>query len=68
MIRHLVIILVALIGDLTHVRLWLCITGGSCVVALAYFIALPFVLPVWLALMVVGMSGIIGLYWERHAS
>ena len=68
MIRNLAVVLAALIGDFSHGRMWLCIIGSTCIVGLVYFVALPFELPVWPALIVVGASGIIGLYWERRAS
>jgi UPF0716 family protein affecting phage T7 exclusion len=70
MLRHIFVVLAALIGDLgfDHGRLWFCIFVSSSVVALVYFLALPSELSIWPAVLLIGASAVIGLVWERSAS
>jgi hypothetical protein len=72
MIRHLAIAAVALvsslIGDFHYVRLWSCVIGSGGIVALVYLFALPTELPLWPGFVFVGLAGLLGLAWERHAN
>ncbi|MGV8893681.1 MAG: hypothetical protein ACOH2K_12220 [Burkholderiaceae bacterium] len=68
MLTHFFVVLVAIIGGLgfDHGKLWICIFCGCSVVGLVYLLALPTELPIWPAVLVVGISGLIGLSWERR--
>jgi hypothetical protein len=67
MLRHLAVILFALVGDLSGMRLLasIAVTGGA--FALACWIAFPGVLPLELGLGALALGASFGLWWERAA-
>ena len=69
MFRHIVVIVLALFGDPgLLLRVWLSLFLGACLVALGYWLALPEILPIWPAVVVLLVAAVVGIGWERHAS
>ncbi len=48
--------------------MYVSVIGGFCSVAVIYLFALPNELPLWPAVLVVLLSGVVGLVWERQSS
>ena len=69
MLRHLVVVVLALFGDPTYLlRVWLSLMVGGGLVAFGYWFALPETLPIWPALVAIIVAALIGIAWERHAA
>jgi hypothetical protein len=69
MLRHLAVVVLALIGDPTYLfRVWASMLLGLGVVAVSYWLALPTVLPLWPAIVALVVAALVGILWERHAS
>ena len=56
------------LNDWSYARMYVSVIGGFCSVALIYLFALPSELPLWPAVLVVFLSGVVGLWWERQSS
>ena len=69
MLRRLAVTLLALLGDPSYLlRVWICVLLGFGLVALVCWLAFPLVLPLWPAVLVVAVSALIGVVWERYAA
>jgi hypothetical protein len=69
MLKYLVVAVVALIGDPTYLlRVWVSMLLGPGLVAMGYWFALPRVLPIWPAIVVLVIAALVGILWERQAS
>lgn len=56
------------LNDWSYGRMYVSVIGGFCSVAVIYLFALPSELPLWPAVLVVLLSGVVGLVWESHSS
>lgn len=54
--------------DWSYGRIYVSMIGGFCIVALLYLLALPSEPQLWPEVLVVLLSGVVGLLWERHSS
>ena len=68
MLRHLVVALIAWVGDPGISRVQLCAMLGCGFAALVYFWHLPDVLPLWPAFVIVALATVAGLYWDQRCA
>jgi hypothetical protein len=69
MTKLFVFLALALFGDPGHLsRFWIALGLGACSVVLGYWLVLPQVLPLWPALLTLGIAAVVGIAWEIHAS
>jgi len=66
MIRHLVVTLTALAGDLSVSSVQACVLATCALVALTYWLALPLELPLWPAGIAILAGLIVGVVWESR--
>ncbi len=68
MLRALFIVAVSCLGDPSHlIRVWLSVLLGVCLISLGYWLALPYILPAWPAVIVLLFAAVVGVAWELHA-
>lgn len=68
MLRHLVVVVLALFGDPTYLaRVWVSILMGAVLVAMGYWFFFPRVLPMWPGAVAILIAAVVGVAWE-HAS
>lgn len=48
--------------------MYVSVIGGFCIVALLYLLALPRELPLWPAVLIMLISGAVGILWESNIS
>jgi hypothetical protein len=68
MLRHLAVVMLALIGGLGYLRLGLSLAIAVGSVSFVYWLVLPAVLPLWPAMAVVLLAAVLGLVWEHRAA
>lgn len=67
--KYLAVLVLALFGEPTYLaRVWVSLLGGTFLVALGYWLALPQVLPMWPGVVTILVAVGIGVAWEIHAS
>lgn len=54
--------------DWSYGRMYVSVIGGFCIVALLYLLALPRELPLWPAVLIMLISGAVGILWESNIS
>ena len=62
------VVLVPYLDDWSYVRMFVSVICGCCMAALVYFFALPVELPLWPAVFIVFLSGLVGYLWEKRVS
>ena len=68
MLKHLVIALLAFIGDPTYLmRFWISVVLGGCLVAFVYWLV-PGELPMWPGAVVLLLAAATGVAWEYLAA
>lgn len=67
MLRHLVVAIVALIGDLHLTRIWCAIALGTAIILAVYRFAAPNELSFWPGITIMIVSVVLGLCWEHRA-
>jgi len=67
MLRHLVIAIMALVGDAAWSRPVICIAIAAAFLAIVYLLALPVELPEWPIYTVLGVAAAIGFIWDRYS-
>ena len=56
------------LNDWSYGRVYVSVICGFFIVALIYLLALPSELALWPAVLLILLSGVVGLLWERHSS
>lgn len=64
MLRHLLVALVAIVGDLSFLRFFAALAASFTLAVVGYWLVLPRVLPLWPGVIVVLSGAVIGLAWE----
>ncbi|KQW01515.1 hypothetical protein [Rhizobacter sp. Root1221] len=67
MFRHLTVIVLAFIGDLSFGKPMACVALAALVIALAYWSALPTELPLWPAHLVLAVAAVVGFVWQDRS-
>lgn len=67
MLRHLVVAIMASVGDPTWNRQSICIGIAAVLLAIVYLLVLPVELPAWPIYAVLGVAAAIGFIWERRS-
>ncbi len=57
-----------LFDELAFWRIWVSIFVGFLIVGVSYVLIAPTELPLWPAAIVIGFSGLGGIFWERHVN
>ncbi len=66
--RSFIAVLIAwLFDEIAFWRIWVSIVVGFMLVGVSYVLIAPTELPFWPAAIAIGFSGLVGLFWERHA-
>lgn len=68
MLRYIAIAVAALVGTVDYGRLFAMVVIAFCLVCAVYWLALPTVLPLWPAVLVMALALAAGLAWEHRAA